>query len=270
MKAFLTSVLAILCVALIIGGNMHWNNKIKENVKETPAAAAEDNEKTPSKKGQEEKDSSADKTASLMAYTKNWPEEAASAFKDALENGEKFKIVFAGSESLGEGENSWPALVQEELIDTYGDDVFSFEVMSYPLSSNRFLDQGKEQELAQAGAHLIIFEPFTLNDNGVLTIEMSEKNIDKIVEAIHAVNKDTVFILQPPHPLYNASYYKNQVNSLEAYAHKHGISFINHWEAWPKLDSTDINDYLSEDRETPNEDGHKLWAEYVNQYLIAE
>lgn len=280
MKAFITSLLAILCVALVIGGNMHWNNKIEETVKELPAAASEDNgeKKAPAKKAKDDskkqdsqkKYNEDDKISSLLAYTANWPDEAARKFEKTLQNGERYKIVFAGSESVGAGENDWPALVQEKLIGTYGKSAFSFEVFSHSLSSNQFLDQGKEQELAEAGADMIILEPFTLNDNGILTIEMSEKNIDAIVEAVKAKNKDAVIILQPPHPLYNASYYGTQVTSLEAYANNHGMAFINHWEAWPERDSKDINDYLSEDRETPNEDGHKLWAEYVNQYLIAE
>lgn len=277
MKAFITSVLALLCAALVIGGNMHWNNKIEETVKEMPASAAEDNEKAPAKgdsdgKKQDsgKKDSEEDGIASLLAYTANWPDEAAKRFEQALRNGETFKIVFAGSESVGEGEKDWPALVQEELVSTYGKSVFSFEVISHPLSTHQFLDDGKEQELADAEADLIILEPFTLNDNGVLTIETSEKNIGTIVEAVKAKNKDTVIALQPPHPLYNASYYRNQVNSLEAYANNRGMAFINHWEAWPELDSKDIHDYLSEDRETPNAEGHKLWAEYVVDYLIAK
>lgn len=259
---------------------MHWNNKIEETVKEMPAAAAEDNEKAPAKEakgdgkkqdsGKKDSGESEDKIAPLLAYSANWPSEAAKQFERALRNGETYKIVFAGSESVGKGEKDWPALVKEELVSTYGKSVFSFEVISHPLSSHQFLDDGKEQELAEADADLIILEPFTLNDNGVLNIETSEKNISKIVEAVKAKNKDTVIILQPPHPLYNASYYRNQVNSLEAYAHNRGMAFINHWEAWPELDSKDINDYLSEDRETPNAEGHKLWAEYVVDYLIAK
>ena len=113
--------------------------------------------------------------------------------------------------SLGGENGSWPQIVQKALADTYGKDVFSFEVLSYPYSTYQYLNAGKEKELAQSGADLIILEPFTLKDNGVLTIELSEKNLDKIINAVKSENKNTS---QPPHPLYNASYYRNQVSSL--------------------------------------------------------
>lgn len=276
LRAFLATILAILCIAVLVGGHIHWNNKISEAVKQPAAEAVKDNEAKESKKEnkqeskKDEQNSDEEKHAALLAYAANWPEKAVQGLEQALKDGRPYKIVFAGSESLGTGDNSWPMLVQKALADTYGQSVFNFEVYSYPFSTYQYLNAGKEKELAEAKADMIFLEPFTLNDNGILPIEMSEKNLDTIIDAVQSAKGDTVIILQPPHPLYNASYYQNQVTSLEAYAENRGLTFINHWEAWPPLDSKEINDYLTEDREAPNAKGHKVWADYLIDYLIAK
>lgn len=278
LRAFLATLLAVLCLAVLIGGHIHWNNKISEAVKQPAAEAVKDNKAKEAKNESENKEeakksdqnSEENQHADLLAYAANWPKEAVQGLEQALKEGRPYKIVFAGSESLGEGDDSWPVLVQKALADTYGNSVFSFEVLSYPFSTYQFLNAGKEKELAEKKADMIILEPFTLNDNGILTIELSEKNLDTIIEAVKSAKSDTVIILQPPHPLYNASYYQNQVSSLEAYAENRGLTFINHWEAWPPLDSKEINDYLTEDREAPNAKGHKVWADYLINYLIAK
>lgn len=279
MKAFITTVLAILCLAVIIGGNIHWNNQISDAVQSPSSEAVGDNGKskdsTPNGKDKGKSDGTSDEKngdeyANILAYATNWPKEAVQGLERALKSGKPYKIVFAGSESLGGNDGGWPQIVQKKLADTYGESVFSFEVLSYPYSTYQYLNAGKEKELANSGADLIILEPFTLKDNGVLNIEMSEENLDKIIAAVKKANKNTVIILQPPHPLYNASYYHNQVSSLEVYAENHGFAFINHWEAWPALDSKEINDYLTEDRSAPNAKGHKLWADYLIDYLIAK
>ena len=50
--------------------------------------------------------------------------------------------------------------------------------------------------------------------------------------------------IQPPHPLYQATYYPVQVEALAQYAEDNDIPYLNHWEAWPDQDSKEIKDYL--------------------------
>ena len=79
-----------------------------------------------------------------------------------------------------------------------------------------------------------------------------------------------VVLIQPPHPLYQATYYPVQVEALEQYAEDNGIPYLNHWEAWPDQDSEEIKDYLSEDASEPSAKGHQVWAEYLIDYFIAK
>ena len=91
-------------------------------MKQPAAEAVKDNEAKESKKEnkqeskKDEQNSDEEKHAALLAYAANWPEKAVQGLEQALKDGRPYKIVFAGSESLGTGDNSWPMLVQKALL----------------------------------------------------------------------------------------------------------------------------------------------------------
>lgn len=260
MKRLLSIFLAAICVIVLIAGQIHWKGK---------TAIPNKQEKAKEGKISETRDIAEEQRfEALLSFAANWPEEASTAFAQKLRKEEPYKIVFAGSEALGEGADSWPEIVAERMARTYGD-VFDFAFLSYDLTSTEFVEQNKVQDLIKEEADLILLEPFTLNDNGRVVIETSLENIERIIDAVLDAKQDTVFLLQPPQPIYNASWYLFQLENLQRFAEQSGIPYLNHWEAWPDTKDPAINQYLTTDRSALNEEGHKLWAEFLIDYFIA-
>ncbi|MCQ6274662.1 SGNH/GDSL hydrolase family protein [Bacillus sp. V3B] len=255
----LTSVTLVLaCVALLFFGQIHWNEK-------TDVTAINDSTQD---KAQENKATNPALLDHLLGYTVNWPAESVDTFQAKVADGKTFNIAFLGSNSLGEGESSWPQLVKGALEETYGDHI-EVTTYRYNLTSHEYTNQNLQDELIEAQPDLVLFEPFTLKDNGLVTIDDSLRNVSSVMEAVEEEYPDSVFILQPPHPLYNATYYPIQVGELKKYAEAQGIVYLNHWEAWPDPATEEIKEYLEEDSSQPSAKGHELWAEVVIDYLIA-
>lgn len=268
MKAIFTSILAIICVVILILGNIHWGNKTEIKAENNTASASET---PPVNENTEEDIEQADPSQleELLSLATNWPEESQVQLQEALEAKKPFKILFVGSDSLGEGENSWPSILEQRLTEAYGG-IFTFNTFIYDLNTKEFIEENKQEELAKEKADLILFEPLVLRDNGEVVIETSLEYIGTIMDDVKSKKPTTTFILQPPHPIYNAGFYNVQVGALQDYAEGNGIPYLNHWEAWPETTSTEIQEYLVTNPSGPNEKGHELWAEHLAKYFIAE
>ena len=154
-----------------------------------------------------------------------------------------FKIAFLGSSALGEGEDSWPEIVKASLNEAFCSNRDGFDFY-YDLTSLEFVNEDKVTEVIEEQPDLVLFEPFTLKDNGLVTIDDSLENASSTIAKIKESLPDTVVLIQPPHPLYQATYYPVQVEALEQYAEDNDIPYLNHWEAWPDQDSEEIKEYL--------------------------
>ncbi|MBT2686434.1 SGNH/GDSL hydrolase family protein [Bacillus sp. ISL-37] len=266
MKSFLTTILAILCGVVLLWGNFHWNDKTAVTVDgaKVTTAAEKSTDQSPEGKVQV-----TENEKYILSLIKNWPAEAAETFKLAQEEGREFKILIVGSSALGNEPNGWAYLTKEGLTHSFGEENLTVEIMEYEKTSLQFVQENNQEELTSSQADLIIFEPFTLNDNtnGVGT-ENSLINIQTVLNHIEEVSANTAVILTPPNPLYNAKYYPLQVDALKEYAEENGISYLDHWTAWPALDSEEMNDYLTNG--SPNEQGHELWANYMLDYWVSK
>lgn len=267
MKALLTTVLAIGCVVILIWGNIHWNQKSvvsgsneqadTENVKSTQPMT-----KIKEKAKVKEKD--------LTVFTQNWPEEARASFNLALENDRPFKILIVGSSAIGDEPDGWAYQVKKELEEFYGSDIVTVAVNIVNNTTLGYIKENAHLALVEENADMILLEPFTLSDNGNVLIEDSLANIGTIIETIKESNSNTAFILQPPNPIYKPKLYATQVEALEAYAIENNIAYLNHWEAWPDTQTEEIYEYIEDGTGLPNEEGHKLWSQYVIDYLISK
>ncbi len=117
---------------------------------------------------------------------------------------------------------------------------------------------------------MIILEPFILKNNGEVSVEHSLKHLKTIMDKVKSANPETTFILQPPHPLYNAKHYPNQVEDLKEYAAENNIPYLDHWTAWFDQTKEEFKEDLSKDNSQPSNKGHKVWAEYLIDYLISQ
>jgi hypothetical protein len=266
MKAFLTTLLAILCGGILLWGNIHWNNKTTISASEPKSDTVQ---KEPTKQREANNVEKVKNEPEIISYTKNWPTEAVETFKQAQEEGRPYRILLTGSSALGEEPAGWAYQTKEELIKTYSENNVSIEILKYEKTSLQVVQEEDQDEIAAANADLVIFEPFTLNDNTFgVGAENSHINIETIIETIKEINPDTFVILQPPNPIYNAKYYPVQVEALKEFAGQNDIPYLDHWTAWPDPATTEINDYLTNGE--PNEKGHQLWAEYIIDYLITK
>lgn len=259
MKAFFTTLLAIICVAVLILGNIHWNKRTSVQA----GNQVEEKENEPTINIDKKESMTEEDMADLLELATNWPEDTKVAFQAALTEGQPFHILFVGSKALDAGSNPWPQQLQLLIEEAYGESIFTFETLTTELNSTEYVNQEMYKQW-NSEADLIVLEPFTLNDNGEVVIEASHANIQTMLAEV-----DATVILQPPHPLYNAKFYPIQVTSLEKFAGDNGIHYLNHWTAWPDPTTVEIQSYLDEEGSLPNDQGQEVWANFLADYFIS-
>lgn len=269
MKAFFTTILAIMCVFTILIGHAYWKNKTTEHADELTKASTI--EKTSSNTPQPANTTApADDTNNLLTYTKNWPAASQDTFKQARTDKRPFKILLLGGTDLGKSPDGWAYITKDKLTGTFGAKNVDVEISEFDNTSTKFVQTTQQLEIAKGHWDLILFEPFTLNDNGLVKVEDSLRNLTTILTDFKKISPNTVFILQPPHPLYKATYFPIQVNALKKYAQDNNIPFLDHWTAWPNPSTIQIKDYLSSDQMFPNQNGYKVWSDFVLKYFISQ
>lgn len=259
MKHFILILLTIGCALILFLGNQQWKEKVQVRSQVTSSHT----------KAEEDEAEQQDETEQLLQYAAKWPAEAQADFQAALESGQPYKIVIAGSPALGQEPSGWSAIVKQELERVYGESV-DVSVKSYDLTSLEFFNGGKHEELAAELGDLVLLEPFILNNNGKVGNELADENYSEIIEAIKGANEKAVVILQPANPLSKARFYPLQVEALKKYTEAKGLPFLDHWKAWPETENERRELLDTGDPSYPNEKGHKLWAEYIVDYFISE
>ncbi|WP_052342637.1 SGNH/GDSL hydrolase family protein [Bacillus sp. EB01] len=270
MKVFLSIVLATACAAVLILGNVHWKENVIKNG-DSSVVAKETETKSPSSNDSEDaKVEKASPDQALLTLAKNWPAKSLSGFQQALSENRPFKVVIVGSNAIGDETIGWGSLVKQGMTEAYGEGVIEVEITKYSSTTMDYVRGNLQDQLSGQNPDLVIFEPFLLSDNGYVRIEDTLVNVTSIIEDVQADNPQAEFILQPPNPIFKPKMYKTQVAELEKYATENGIVYFDHWESWPDPTSEEIHDYVDQTTKQPNEAGHKLWSNYILNYLIAK
>lgn len=266
MKAFFTTILVIVCMAVLVWGNFHWTQKttVSGEVNESPVIS-----KTVSDKEMEQEKVESPSN-SLVEFTKNWPEQGVEGFQKALEEKRPYKVLMIGSSALGDDKSGWAAITREKLLEKYSEKQMNVEIEVFDETSRDFVNNDGAETIIDEKADMVLFEPFTLMDNGEVSIEDSLNNIQTVMDVTLEANPDTVFILMPPHPIYNATFYPKQVEALKEYAEDNKIAYLDHWKAWPDFKTEEVKEYITSDNSQPNEQGHELWSKFVTDYLISK
>jgi hypothetical protein len=253
MKYFFTGLWGLVCLSVLVYGHIHWN-------KETAAKAVAS---TPVVKQQDSLESNEVNFDQYLALAANWPETSKQSFKQALESEQPFKILFVGTTA-----NQWEAEVTQRLTESYGSEHITTAIHTYDQTSKDIVAENKQLEIAAEKAQLVVIEPFLLNDNGEVTIDVTLANLTKIIEDIKAENPDTTFILQPSHPIYLPKLYSTQVQALKDYAVANHITYLDHWTAWPATDNIEMKNYLNEGQNSANDQGNQIWAQFLVEYFV--
>ncbi|WP_165389333.1 SGNH/GDSL hydrolase family protein [Fictibacillus sp. BK138] len=255
-RRFITLFIMIACVLSVISGHLYYNNKLEE----TAHAAKLELGKKPAEKT-ENKDSTSSSQKADTVHFKNAPAGIADLYNQKKAAGESLSFTIVGSSITSTEEGNWAKLFTEKMMDTYGNDV-KVETTSFgKLTSLELANEQVYTDFIQKKTDVILIEPVLWNDNNGVSINDTLYILGQMITGVKDTNPEAVVVLQPSNPIYQPQKYAEQVSSIEAFAKEKGIPYINHWEAWPSVDSEDINQYVTE--LMPNEEGHKLWAEYV-------
>lgn len=260
MRGFLLTLLSIGCIAFLILGNMYWQEK-------TAVSSSKAEGKTVTEEQSDEVVTEKEEIPDTDPVA-NWPNKAKSDYQTAKEDGETYKIALVGSPALGKETNGWSEQLKTALNDTYGESI-EVEIFQHDAISIEFINSTDSDAVLDYAPDMVLFEPFSLNDNtGGVNVGDNHDSIDIFLRNLKGANEDVVLILQPTHPIYGATYYPEQVDALKVFAEESGFTYLNHWKVWPEDES--LTDLLDESQETPNEEGHKVWADFLKNYFIAD
>ncbi|VEF49602.1 EPSX protein [Bacillus freudenreichii] len=263
MRKFITIIAVLATVIFLAAAHHYWKGKTSSVA---PAAKVEE-KPTDNIKEKAKKPVTVD--ADVLAAAANWPKEAQDTFKKAVAEGKPYKIAFVGSESIGKKDGGWSVMLEDALGDAYGDTV-EVSIFEYAERSDEFTTNGHAEEVAEFEPDFVLFEPFTLNDNGNVEVEDNHENIKTFISAVKEANKNAIVVLQPPHPIHGAMFYPEQVGQLKDFANAEGIEYLDHWSVWPDQSNEELRAYLQDKQSAPNEKGHEVWYEYLRDYFIAD
>ena len=251
----------IVCISILLFSYTNWKDKI-ESAGSQPAETS-----APAEVEEETKEPVDEEVASIDidSLTSEMDEQIREVFLDRKDSAKKLQLLIVGSEAMDEGSPGYAKALTESLEEAYGDFIET-DMVSFDGTSEDFLDE--ETDLS-AGYDVVLMEPFTLNDNGIVEIEAEHEHIMEFFGQVQTEESDAVLVLHPPQPIYGAQFYKSQVGALQEFALRNDFAYIDHWAEWPDTEDEAVKDYLDDDS-NPNNDGATLWADALTAYFIAE
>lgn len=267
---------ALVCLVLLVFSYMQWNNKIVSHYSDSSSAANDSNssdkktKKEKSKKdGQKGKKKESGDDFSLDALLANADESVQDVFQKRIEQDEAVNMLILGSNELeygdpGVGERIENALKKhydthiETTVTTYEGDIAN--LMNYNLSEYVNFNDAYD---------VILLEPFTLRNNGVVGIDDEHEYINNLISQFTSVVEDAVVVLHPTQPLYQADNYPLRVDALKQFANDHNYIYLDHWTEWTDYHEEAFLELVDEDNH-PNNEGANIWATSIIDYFIAD
>jgi hypothetical protein len=253
MKKLGVLMMAMAFLVIMVVGKMYWNHKI---AKATDVAAEQKTEAR-----------NAGSSSVNLAYTKNLPQEVQEKLHTASKENPVHLVIAGDEASQAKG---WPAQLKKQLDKEYGKHIWKVTVLYWEEESTQdMLANQRYNEMIAAKPDVLLFEVPLLTDNqenGNLT---SMQNTEAILNFIKEPSDCTV-LLQPSNPIYKAKNYPKAVEALKQFASINAYTYLDHWSAWPNPDTEEIKSYLTKEIGFPNEQGYKLWGNYLINYFIAK
>ncbi|SEI92751.1 hypothetical protein SAMN04488127_0812 [Bhargavaea ginsengi] len=202
--------------------------------------------------------------AQLDALTANASPKVREVLNARLKAGDDARMVVIGSADI----QGVADRLANAVHDAYGG-FLSVDAFAYDGTSTEFVTDGM-QHLAWTNEYdIVVYEPFTLNNNGVVTIEDEQQHLLQVEERAMEAVPDVAFLVTPPQPIRNAGYYQTQIDNLKTFTEQQNMPYIDHWTKWPVRTSEEINNYLdASDR--PTDQGLDLWASALIEYFVAK
>lgn len=255
MKIWVNVLALLVLIASLVAGKIYWNHQASEQSAVRPIKI----ENSSYAEGEE---------ASWKQYTQNLPKSVIAKIEQAEKTKKPMKLVIVASAPKEKVQKTWGTLLKENLKSTYGEDLMDTQVYEYTdMTTLKFINNRTYKQILDEKPDVLLFEPFLLNDNGVVGIDNTLENINVIISRLKDQNSELVTILQPSAPVYKAENYPNDVKALEKFSKENGYEYLNHWTAWPDYRSKDILTFLAETPGQPNDGGEKRWAKYLETYF---
>ena len=257
------------CILLLVGSYMQWKGKISsvggnsEKVISTPTPpVAKDDENTDETS---EPDYDVER---LLALTANADNKVQEVIKSRLESEDKIDFLIVGSDVMNHGEPGYAEQLKSALENAYRDHL-DVSIASIDTSSDFFIRNLNDEIDFDKGYDVILFEPFTLKNNGVIIAEDQHAHIQIFKNQLQDEVEDAFLVLHPPQPLHRATFYPNEVKSIKSFAKDNNIPYIDHWTDWPDINSDELLDFLDKNK-MPNRAGAEIWENALINYFIAE
>lgn len=271
-KGLMTVLVLITCVLVLAVSYLSWSAKVKEAGAE-PVNRPIKQEQPAEGKGTQDQDLEKEKKSEekvagpsadeLERLTPNLSENTIEMLMSRLDAGEPVQLLAVGSSSFEAPANQ----LAEALGDAYGGWIKT-DVQTFGGTSEEFMSDGIKEIDWDKEYDLVIYEPFTLYNNGLVTIDDEQQDAlefrDRALEEV----EDAAFFITPPQPIHEPNYYMTQINNLKKFVESKDIPFIDHWDQWPDVDSEDILDYVDDEYE-PTDKGVEAWANSLKGYFIA-
>lgn len=270
MKKFMFIILFIVLSGItIFYGNVQYNNKLS-HINQTSQAKLMSYEKEIKEQKLQQEIEEQERLEGLVG---NLTPELKDKVLHALSGGEPIEVVAMGSRALTAiGDTiAWPEILEERVNKKYGKNILNVKTLAFG-EDNSFEVVGNDRHLEAATLKpdILILEPFIWNDNGYARIEDTLYHIGEIVRVVNQENEEVIIFIQPPNPIYGATFFQQQVERVKEYSLEQGLLYFDHWESWPDTSDELLKNYLIEDDYIPNQTGHELWAEYIVNYFVAE
>ncbi|MHA7093104.1 SGNH/GDSL hydrolase family protein [Priestia megaterium] len=255
MKIWVNVLALLVLIASLVAGKMYWDHQASEQSAVRPTKI----EGSSYTKGEE---------ASWKKYAQNLPKSVIAKIEQAEKTQKPIKLVIVGSAPKEKVQKTWGTLLKENLKSTYGEDLMDTQVYEYTdMTTLKFINNGTYKQILDEKPDVLLFEPFLLNDNGVVGIDNTLENITVIISHLKDQNSELVTILQPSAPVYKAENYPNDVKALEEFSKENGYEYLSHWNVWPDYRSKAILTFLGKTSGQPNDKGEQLWAKYLEAYF---
>lgn len=261
-------ILSVVCASILWFSASTWHEKIRnaggtttqqDGVIQEPIGENE----TPVKKTPPVKKLSVDNLQKIGASLDDKTLEVISTRAEA---GEHVQMLIVGSGALEDAADRFASVIS----DAYGG-LIGVDVATFDMTSARFVEEELESGGIdwEAGYDIILYEPFTLHNNGKVIIENEHRHLLAVKALAESTVEDVSFLVTPPQPIYRAGYYLTQIRALEKYTAARGIPYINHWSNWPDTGSEDLQTYMDEAR-IPTESGVTAWSDALIAYFVSE
>jgi hypothetical protein len=260
MKNVLFLIALIGCLAVVVAGKFHWDDKLEQTGETVSAEVDYTSGATKHSEGIDEIPVS---NKELKKLVTNFPEHLQ---EKMMSFNEPISVAIVGSESIGTSKEGLKQSIEKGLEESYWDGAFKVKQFTFKDATTKSIVEDELYEnVIEEKPDIVLLEAFTLNDNGVVVIDEGHQNLSTFMSELKEAIPSVSIMLMPSNPIADPGYYALQISALEKYAESNDLIYLDHWKEWPAVDSEEINDYLADSR--PNEQGFEVWGDFIVGYL---